>query len=66
MVVCSSFSRSANRLKYYLPELKKKQALHGASKVRSYKGFMVHYSESWLQLCVSGILYESALNPHFN
>jgi hypothetical protein len=58
---CLSFG---NRLKHYLPGLKKKTGIECASIVRSYKGLWCMYSESWLQLCFSGIFYELALNSH--
>ncbi|WP_430228544.1 hypothetical protein, partial [Nitrosomonas communis] len=53
-----------NRLKPYLPGLKKRQALNVPAKCVLIKGLWCMSSESWLRLYFSGIIYELALNSH--
>ncbi|SDW18263.1 hypothetical protein [Nitrosomonas communis] len=53
-----------NRLKHYLPGLKKKQALNVPAKCVLIRGLWCMYSESWLRLCFLGIFYQLALNSH--
>ncbi|SDW01334.1 hypothetical protein [Nitrosomonas communis] len=55
-----------NRLKPYLPGLKKKQALNVPAKFVLIRGLWCMSSESWLRLYFSGIFCELVLNSHLS